>query len=223
MIQQGGFISINFDDGELSAFEIGRPIVEEAGIPATYYIVTHQLDKPDFSGYISEDDVKRLEADGNEIGNHSQNHPHLRDIATSSIIAEINGAQDELERIGIDDVKTFAYPYGEVPAGLEDIFADAGIIGARGTGGGINLKNTNPYNLKSWSITDTTTFAEVKAFIDKAVTQNGWGIITLHFFNRENDKYSIRPELLQQIVDYLVENNIPVTTNAEGLKEFMGR
>jgi|GEM_PF-5374065 len=224
-ISSGGFVSINFDDGEISAFDIGRPIMLTAGLPATYYITTHQLGGPNFSGYVTPAQVLQLQTDGFEIGNHTQSHVDLVGLATSSIQQEILGAGQDLAQMGISSVTTFAYPSGHTDPAIETLISGDGFLGARGASDSLafNTKTIDPLDLTAFAPNASSTFSQIQSGIDQAIASHGWLIITFHSFNKTGDFYSVSPTMLQQTVDYLKLHNIPVATNDRGLREFMGR
>jgi peptidoglycan/xylan/chitin deacetylase (PgdA/CDA1 family) len=220
-ISNGGFVSLNFDDGDVTAFNSARPIVEAAGFPATYYIVSQQLGDRGFSGYITTDQVKQLQTEGNEVADHTRDHAHLNLLTPNDVHNEIVGAKQDLADLGISPDLSFAYPYGEVNNAIENEVKNDGFIGARGTGDGLNTKDTDPFDLRADSLDRTTTFDHVKNLIDKAVAENSWYIITIHAIDKPGEFYSVSPSLVTQIVNYLKDNNVPVATNAQGLREFI--
>jgi len=224
-IANGGFVSINFDDGEISAFDIGRPIMLSAGLPATFYITTHQLGTPDFSGYMTASQVLQLQTDGFEVGNHTQSHANLITLATSSIQQEITGANQDLAQMGITNVSSIAYPSGHTNSAIETLVSGSGLIGGRGASNLIlpNQKTTDPFDLYAFAPDSSSSWDQIQSGIDQAISSHGWFIITFHSFNKAGDNYSVSPTLLQQTVDYLKLHNIPVATNDRGLREFMGR
>ena len=65
-----------------------------------------------------------------------------------------------------------------------------------------------------------TTLANLTGYIDYAVANKLWLIILLHRVddNTPNDvSISIRSTILQGMVDHIVQNNVNVVTNSEGL------
>src|SRR5215831_3789473 len=68
-----GVVSINFDDGYESAYEIGLPIVQHGGFTTTQFIVTKFVGKP---GYVTMGQVLAMQNSGHEIGDHTRTHPN---------------------------------------------------------------------------------------------------------------------------------------------------
>jgi hypothetical protein len=102
-------VSLNFDDGYESAYDIGLPIVEAAGFKTTQFIITKRLDT---AGYLTTGQVLAMQNSGHEIGAHSRTHPHLSTLTAAQQQDEIVGSLTDLEAIGVTPI-SFAYPYGD--------------------------------------------------------------------------------------------------------------
>jgi peptidoglycan/xylan/chitin deacetylase (PgdA/CDA1 family) len=213
---QGPIISFNFDDGFLSAYNIARPILDAAGYKGTFYIITGYFGKP---AYVSKDQVLSLQADGQEIGAHTRHHPQLATITDEAQLqSEILGSKQDLLAMGIKDVSTFAFPEGSFSPQAEQVVKDSGFLGARTTNPLLNDKNTDHYLLLRQRVEADTPWSDVKAAIDQATAQKKWLIIVFHRIDENGSVQSTRHEMLQQIVDYVKQKNIPVVTNEQGLK-----
>ncbi|MDD5569486.1 MAG: polysaccharide deacetylase family protein, partial [Candidatus Pacebacteria bacterium] len=211
-----GMVSLNFDDGWLSAYNNGLPILNAAGLKSTQYIITSGLTDPE--NYINQSQVLSLQAAGHEIGAHSQTHAHLTQVSAAQLQNEINGSKQELLNIGVNQVLTFAYPYGEANNAVITTTKNSGFIGARGVDADYNNKTTDPYFLLSQSVESNTTIETIKGWIDTAIQNKTWVILVFHQVDHSGEQYSTTPEILQQIADYLIAKNVSVVTNAAGLQ-----
>ena len=209
----GPIVSIDFDDGFLSAYRYGIPLFNAAGFPVTAYIITGDLQH---SGNIDLTEIKALEAAGNEIGAHTITHPHLTNVSEARAIDEICGSREALLRLGILTT-TFAYPDGYSDPAVESIVKDAGFIGARDTEAGLNDAAIDPYELKSYQVTAATTLPEIEYAIAQAVQTKGWLILTFHRVDDTGNSISVPHQLIRGLIAYLKKDRIPVVTNAEGL------
>ena len=81
-----GLVSINFDDGYLSQYQIALPILERAGMKATFYIITQMHD----AEHMTDAQVLDLYARGNEIGAHTRTHPALVNISKQPITHKLH-------------------------------------------------------------------------------------------------------------------------------------
>jgi peptidoglycan/xylan/chitin deacetylase (PgdA/CDA1 family) len=162
-------------------------------------------------------EVLAMQTAGDEIGAHTQTHPHLADLSLALAQKEIEGSKQDLLSMGITSVATFAYPYGSHNTDVEQLVKNAGFIDARITGPGFNDANTDPYALYYYGIFSSTTPQMVETAIDAAAKNKKWLILVFH----RVDETPVSPEdttheLVQQVVDYIREKNIPVVTNAQG-------
>jgi peptidoglycan/xylan/chitin deacetylase (PgdA/CDA1 family) len=211
-------VSLDFDDGWESAYQKATPILDAAGYKGTYFIITSAVGE---GNYMSWDDIQNLEGSGNEIGDHTRTHPDFSEIGDNKAKQEIDEGYSDLQDEGITP-DSFAYPYGHYDTDTADDVESEGMSNARTSGSGFKLNdsNSNPYALWGQSLTIDTTWDEVKSNIDEAIKEGKWYIIVIHRVDEaENDQYSVSHELVQQIVDYLKENNVKVVTNSEGVRD----
>ena len=213
-----GLVSLNFDDGYKITFTNALPILNKAGLKSTQYVISGTLNGSYGPSYVTAADVLTMQAQGHEIGAHTQTHPHLPQLTNSQIIDEITGSRGDLLSIGVKNVDTFAYPFGEYNDFVVQTVKNAGFSGARTTDEGFNLKNTNKFLLKFQSVEVNTTVAQVKQWIDSAVANHTWLILIFHQIDHSNDQYSFYPENLQQIVDYITQKKVHVVTTSQGIK-----
>lgn len=209
-----GLVSFNFDDGRLCSFQTALPMIERAGWKSTNYIITH----PTGSDYVTSGDVISLEIRGHEVGNHTRTHEDLTLMTAAQQDDEIEGAKQDLLKMGVKSVDTFAYPFGAYNNGLLSKISGFGYLGARTTDNGANQRGTNRFALKRMNLGGAVTIDNVKAAVDGAIRENTWLILLSHHVDHLPNDYSVTPELYQQIVDYVASKKVKVVTNREGIK-----
>jgi len=213
-IFEEGFVSLNFDDGWLSQYEEAAPILAAAGLKATFYITTERLGQTNF---MTADQVLGLYQSGHEIGAHTRTHPHLPLLTKDQMREEIVGSKRALQGLGVADVMTFSYPFGEWDTTSLRIVKNE-FKGARGSGGIFNEKIQNIYVLNSFSLRSDTAVETIKQWIDQADRDKTWLILVFHRIDESDSSgFDTSSVALQEIVDYLVDNQVPVKTNAEGI------
>ncbi len=204
-----GFVSLDFDDGWLVTYQNALPILVKAGFKGTWFIITGSFEDP---AYINEAEVLDLQTKKQELGGHTKTHPDLTTILAAKIQDEVAGSRTDLLSIGVKSVNSFDYPYGAYNDQVVSAVKSAGYLGARTVDPGFIVKGDDPYLLKAQSIEVSTTFAQVKSWIDTAV-QNKSGVKPVfHQIDHSGSQYSSTPEMLQQIVDYLIKQKVPVLT-----------
>lgn len=147
-------VAITFDDAYLSVLELGKPILDEIGFPATVYAPTAYLDAPErplsWDGIdswiggeyeqellpMSWDQLGELADAGWEIGSHTRTHPHLSRIDEGALREELAESRSTVEQRLGRPCPTLAYPYGDhdervVEAAGAAGYAAAGTLPAR--------------------------------------------------------------------------------------------
>jgi peptidoglycan/xylan/chitin deacetylase (PgdA/CDA1 family) len=176
------------------------------GLPSTFYIISGFLGEQ-FPQYMDLDEIKELEKQGHEIGCHTASHRNLTTESPSIIESEINLSLKYLKDQGLN-IKTFCYPYGEYNEEIVRIVKQS-FSGARSCHSGYN-ERINPYLLECYLLRRNTTFLQVKKLIDN---NTNWLILVFHQINNESREWSSTPEMLKQIVDYIIKKKIEVITN----------
>jgi peptidoglycan/xylan/chitin deacetylase (PgdA/CDA1 family) len=229
-ITNHGLVSINFDDGYQSMYDYGLPILDAAGLKSTQYIITQHVG---LDSYVTLDEVLQMYNNGHEIGVHTRTHPNLTTLTQAQMTDEIAGAKQDMISWGITPT-TLAYPYGGYNSTVEAVVRSAGLRGARDSDLGYNSSgvgltfgghlshDTRPLVL--WSeaaeMDMNTTLSDITSEIDYAVANNLWLIILFHRVDETDPccaPISVDHSLIQGTVDYLVQGQVPVVTNNEGL------
>lgn len=212
-----GYVSINFDDGWLSAYQNAIPILDTAGFKSNQFIVTSRM-FDGFAAYVKVPQILAMQSSGHEIGAHTRTHPNLTTLTPEQAQLEISSSRDDLIAIGATPVNYFAFPEGGSNNAIRAMVAGAGFAGARGSDGGFNRKTTDRFNLARQPMTNTTTLAQVQALIDQAMTDKTWLILLFHEINASGNTFAVTPELFQQIVNYLATQNIAPITISQGMQ-----
>jgi len=215
--QPSALISINFDDGYTSAYEIGLPLVEAAGYKVTEFIITGKLGMPT---YVTSAQVLDEESRGHEIQAHTRTHPHLSTLTDAQQQDEIEGSKDDLTMLLRHAPTLFAYPYGDFNSTTLTLVQQDGFAAARSINNDSVQQNTttaNRFQLFSQGLSNTTTLADVQSWIDMAATNKTWLILVFHRIDEGNNSISVTHELLQQTLQYIQQKQIPVVTISQGL------
>ncbi len=112
--QAGKFICITVDDGYRSFMENGLPVLKKLGMKATLFVNTESIGWGD---YLTWDEIKSLQKQGVEIGNHSHNHSHFvnKEEADRSIYFEsdLKLSEELFDKYLGQKPLVYAYPFGE--------------------------------------------------------------------------------------------------------------
>jgi peptidoglycan/xylan/chitin deacetylase (PgdA/CDA1 family) len=136
-------VVVTFDDGFASTL-LAKPVLDDAGFPATVFVPTHFIDSRSPLTYAVgnaagderyEEDLRPLTWDqladlrngGWEIGSHAVNHPRLPDLNHDDLIRELEMSRRTIEeRLG--QCATVAYPYGLADARVAAAAEHAGYL-----------------------------------------------------------------------------------------------
>jgi peptidoglycan-N-acetylglucosamine deacetylase len=114
-------IALTFDDGPSLWTEPILDLLAAHGARATFFLI----------GSIAEaqaDVVRRIAAEGHEVGNHTWSHPHLaRDCDDAHVRDELRRTNELLERIVGERPRRFRAPYHDVDPRVEALAADVGL------------------------------------------------------------------------------------------------
>jgi len=148
-VQGGGedTMAITFDDSYRSVMELGLPILERLGVPATVFVPTAWLgsgEPMDWPGVdhwkggphedellpMSAEELTRLIDAGWEIGSHTVNHPRLTELDDESLDHELVESRRACEEsLGVP-CTSLAYPYGDHDDRVVAATARAGYVAA---------------------------------------------------------------------------------------------
>lgn len=109
---------LTFDDGNASDYEIVFPLLREAGISATFFLITDRIGN---KGYLNWAQVREMHSYGMCFGSHSVSHRLLTEIDKDDVMEEFECSKQTIEdQIG-DQVLAFSYPFGACNMALHAI------------------------------------------------------------------------------------------------------
>lgn len=108
----GQLATVTFDDGWRDNFEYAFPILHAHAIPATFFIVSGEMNGVARDRRMTPEQLCRLKADGMTIGAHSRTHPNLALLDENTLADELRGSKKDLEAILGTSVNYLAYPGG---------------------------------------------------------------------------------------------------------------
>lgn len=113
-----GLAALSFDDGMEDNHSVLLPILREHRIPATVYVVSGLIGKPNpwlaaESGarMMTPDELRELAGVGVELGAHTVSHPDLSLLDRAACLKEMVESRATIEEVSGARVRTFAYPF----------------------------------------------------------------------------------------------------------------
>jgi peptidoglycan-N-acetylglucosamine deacetylase len=113
-----GKVALTFDDGPSSPYtEQILDLLRERGVTATFFLCGKNVER-------YQEIARRIVAEGHTIGNHTYSHPFPYFRRRSFIAAEIDRAQDVIERVTGHRPKIFRPPFGARWLGMHDVLRE---------------------------------------------------------------------------------------------------
>ncbi len=131
MSHPGDVACVSVDDGYSSSVEKALPILEEAGVRATFFLPSGLLGKALPTSYgdrvlVDLAGARELVAAAHEVGAHTVTHAPLTRVPPDAAADEVERSKAELEdALGVA-VVSFAYPKGDHDGRAKAIVRDAG-------------------------------------------------------------------------------------------------
>jgi peptidoglycan/xylan/chitin deacetylase (PgdA/CDA1 family) len=221
---QQGMVSITLDDGWPSQYTAARPVLNQHGIHATYFLVTEGI-RNGWTGYMTVPQIQTLIAEGNEIGSHTMNHVDLTTLSAAQVQTELSGSQAWLKsRFGLASVPAFASPYGayndSVLATIKQSYGSH-----RTVNGGQNFRDTNILQLRAYDVNTRVNVDTVRTWLDKAAADKSWVILTFHQFvsGTPTQPTEINLAHFSEILDYIQAKGLRTVSVSEGVALTEGR
>lgn len=101
---------ITFDDGNESDLKIAQPILARHDLTAEIFVLSGKLDKP---GYLSSDDLRKLQDNGLTIGTHGQDHVSWTSLPPENLDVEVVQAREKLQDIIQAKIGAVSIPFGK--------------------------------------------------------------------------------------------------------------
>jgi peptidoglycan/xylan/chitin deacetylase (PgdA/CDA1 family) len=130
-------VAITFDDAYVSVAKNALPALTARGFHSTIFVPTGTLGGPppwsmedgspdSFEIVMPAEQVARLPSALVAVGSHSRTHPRLSRLASSDAREEIERSRLELENLTTQEVRLFAFPYGDHDASTVELCRVAG-------------------------------------------------------------------------------------------------
>ncbi len=208
-------MSITFDDGPLSIYTQGLPLLESKGVKATAYLVPTWLSLTD---YMNWDQVRDLHEAGWVIGSHSMTHQKLPTLADSSLDYEIRQAQVELQSRGFP-ARHFSAPHCRYDENVIETIKQYHDSNRICDGVNPAVEDTDPYRLLSFLSYSWRSLFTYQVYIDSAISMGGWCIMANHEVAEDctSDVWCLTTQMLSDVVDYAREKRVKLVTIDEML------
>lgn len=217
-----GLVSLTFDDGWSSIHTNGLPLLKKYGLPSTQYINSTPV-TGGYSGYMTYQMIKDFKAQGSELGWHTRSHADITTLTAANLITELTIPADYLTGTATTaaEYKHFASPYGSYNQSSVDAVMQK-YQSHRSTDVGYNTKSgLDLRNIKVQNITNTTSPADVQAWVNQAAANKSWLVLVYHeVANNPNDPtYAVTPANLDSELNIIKQSGLTVKTVDQAIAE----
>lgn len=210
-------LSVTFDDAALSAAVDGARILEAAGGRGTFYVAAALCGRQQPIGpCLGETDIRRLVANGHEIGCHTLSHLDCGTADAERIERDVDCNQALLQTFGAPRSQTFSYPYGEVSALARRTLASK-YRAMRALQPGISATSADLNQLPAVGIEGRGGEDIAAVWIERAARKNGWLILYTHDVRREPSPWGCTPQALEKLVGHALDFGFEIRTVAQAL------
>jgi peptidoglycan-N-acetylglucosamine deacetylase len=121
IVNRGKEIALTFDDGPAEYTEAVLDVLKKEGAVATFFLIGKNI-----AGW--ENTLKRMQAEGHSIGNHSFNHGFNFDWQSAGkMLEEIEMTNQAIKAVTGKEVKLFRPPYGVTNPNLGKALRNSGL------------------------------------------------------------------------------------------------
>ena len=196
-------VVLTFDDACASGYTVVAPILKPLGFNASFYVCDFDSFKTRKDWYLTWRQMKELDRQGFEIGNHTVGH--------AGSLSAFQAMDDELFANGGPKMTTVCWPLYGVAWNICPELSKSGYTFGRG-GHERPYRPTldNPFDVPSFTITDNQ---PIEAFVKKA-QQACQGRVVVYCFHgvpdMEHGAVGVAPATFKVMMQYLKDNNYKV-------------
>lgn len=151
-------VVITFDDGSLTNYEHGAPLLERYGMNATFFVIAGKIGA---RGKMDRQQIAEMGGRGFSIQSHGLTHIDLTSVDDRTLRDELRLSREILEEITGRPVTHFSAPFGMVNQRLVHAVQKAGYQALWTSEYGVNDENTNRFELKRILVTRNMTVRQL--------------------------------------------------------------
>jgi peptidoglycan/xylan/chitin deacetylase (PgdA/CDA1 family) len=218
-------VTFTFDDVPASACELGTRILEQHGACGTFYVAGSGCGTTSADGLprATIDQLRKVWANGHEIGCHTYSHAAVRFMSLDELGLELDRNQTVLKKINSNIVlRNFAYPYGDMSVRTKH-YLEARFDTCRSGHAGINTGVADLGALDAWPLDNANLDrAKIAELIAATVQTRGWLIFYSHDVAEQPSRFGVSPLLLEFAASTAKRAGCVLTSIADGFNLISG-
>lgn len=205
-------VVLTFDDSVASHATFVGPLLKKHGFGATFFITEGFEFLKDKEHYLTWAQIKALNDDGFEIGNHTRNHAGVTTQAAAALTADIEFIETQCAANGIPRPTTFCYPgYQPSPAAIR-ILGERGYKFAR-AGGAAAFDPAKDEHLSLPQAFDSKPGCKLEQFVAAAAGAKNGKVAVMTFHGVPDIKHpwvTTEPTLFEKFMQHLKDEKYTV-------------
>ena len=216
-------LSFSFDDARRSQVDLGLPVIDQLGIPATFFVLPDGVNQA-ARGW------RDVVAAGHEIGNHTLLHPcsanfswsrhhAIEDLTLDGIASEITNANGWIrEHLGVEP-RVFAYPCGHTFVGrgrdtqsfvpmVAERFLAGRLFNDVGANAPLHADLAQVMGMNS----DGHTFDDLRPSLDVTLEEGAWLVLGGHEIGHRGDAETTMPATMAAVVEWCRSHDVWIDT-----------
>ena len=127
-------VVITFDQGLKSDYTIAKPVLEEFGFPATFFIATGLRENEDYMSWEQVEELSKVKKDGKYLftigsNSHTRRPPGLQNLTGAALKYELEVSKELIELHTGRPCTAFSLPYGRLPENVDEFYSLAEELG----------------------------------------------------------------------------------------------
>jgi peptidoglycan/xylan/chitin deacetylase (PgdA/CDA1 family) len=148
----GRSVVLTVDDGSADHAEVGRALAERH-LPGIFFVPAGLLGS---EGFLTEDQMRELHAQGHMIGSHGFHNVRFEDLAPAELRQEVRGSKQRLQEVLGATVTYLAPPGGSEHPLLAQELEESGYSAARSVRWGIHRSEADRWRIPCVPVTELT-------------------------------------------------------------------
>jgi peptidoglycan/xylan/chitin deacetylase (PgdA/CDA1 family) len=157
-------VTLTFDDGNLSDFDMAHPALKELNFTAAFFPVVNSIGK---GGFVTWRQLSEIANDSFTVGSHGLSHSLLTKLPRTEQRHELGCSKAIIEQGIAKGVTHFASPYGWYNNALVLLAKEAGYKALMTTTLKVNVPDRKPFLVHRWNIRRNTSFARFKRMLER--------------------------------------------------------
>ena len=199
-------ISIAFDDSRTTGYSAGAKYMETKGMVGTMFTIPSLLGT---TNYMTQAEIDDIAEKGWDISGHGATN--LSTLTNDEIEADVQAMANYLRGYNYPGSNIYAYPNGANDDNIRSIVRKYFPVARTINYVNQPLGNVSPMRLNALSPISSWTYANIKAYIDWAVANNEWCILTFHnIVPSPSVSTELATATFEQVIDYIATLGVDV-------------